>query len=158
MIFIDCKKLWKERELIDYMSRNLSKKNREEAELLYPTWSISELLTSLAVSSDWGFALLDEQNNPYGIGGIANDGNIFFVVREELDTANNISALKQARKWLAKRLENYPELWGYCWEKSEDSMRWMRWLGFDFAPTDSPANMKVGEHTFIYFRLRRSKK
>lgn len=158
MEFRDYKNLWKEEKLIDYMVTHLSEKNREEAELLLPTWTIREILEALSMSAEHGFALFDDKGDPYGMGGIASDGNIFFVVREELDMTQNISALKQARKWLAKRLRTYLEIWGYCWEKSTQSMEWMRWLGFDFAPSDSPANKTVGADKFIYFRIRRPRK
>lgn len=158
MEFRDYKKLWKEEKLIDYMAARLSQKNREEAAILLPTWTIREILDAFAASAEHGFALFDGAGDPYGMGGISHDGNIFFVVREELDMDTNISALKKARKWLAERLKTYPELWGYCWERSTQSMEWMRWLGFDFAPPDSPANKTFGGEKFIYFRLRRSKK
>ena len=43
-------------------------------------------------------------------------------------------------------------------EYEESIINDVRWLGFDFAPADSPANMTVEGHKFIYFRIRRSKK
>lgn len=158
MQFRNYKKLWKETGLLEYMAENISEKNREEAAILMPEKEILEILAESAEKADFGFAIFDDAGMPYGLGAIFDDGNIFFVVREDLDMTTNISALKQARKWLRTRLEKYPEIWGYCWEQSTESMRWMRWLGFDFAPPDSPANMTVEGHKFIYFRIRRSKK
>lgn len=158
MQFRNYKKLWKETGLLEYMAANISEKNREEAAILMPEKEILEILAESAEKADFGFAIFDDDGMPYGVGAIFGDGNIFFVVREDLDMTTNISALKQARKWLRARLEKYPEIWGYCWEQSTESMRWMRWLGFDFAPSDSQANMTVEGHKFIYFRIRRSKK
>lgn len=158
MEFKNYKKLWKEDKLLAYMTEHLSEKNREEAEILFPTWSIGEILNRFAESSETGFALIDDDGNPYGLGGISSDGSIFFVVREELDMRNNISALKKARKWLNARLRYYPEIWGYCWEKSTKSMEWMRWLGFDFSAPDSPATKVMHGEKFYYFRIRRRQK
>ena len=100
MQFRNYKKLWKETELLDYMAKHLSEKNREEAAILLPAMSIDEILKQSAGSADLGFAIFDADGNPYGLGAINEEGNIFFVVREELDMTANISALKQARKWL----------------------------------------------------------
>ena len=111
MQFRNYKKLWKETALLDYMAEHLSQKNREEAEILLPTMTIHEILDYSAGRADLGFAIFDDEGNPYGVGAINEEGNIFFVVREQLDMTTNISALKQARKWLRARLEKYPEIW-----------------------------------------------
>lgn len=157
MEFRNYKNLGKEHKLIDYMAENLSEKNREEAALLFPTWEIKDLLGAFAGASPSGFALFDKNGDPYGMGGISDDGNIFFVVREHLDRPDNCAALKRAWNWLGERLRFYPVIWGHCWEKSTESMRWIRWLGFDFAPPDSPANKNIDGENFIYFEIKQRK-
>lgn len=144
-------KLSKEKDIIEYIAQHLSHQNREEARIVAPFTSIRELLTLEAEAAEKGFVIFDSDGNPYGIGGIRPDGRIFFLLCEGTTSNMHVSALKAGSRWLKEQLAHYRRIDGYCWEENKLSMRWMAWMGFDFAPADSAATIELGGHRFLYF-------
>lgn len=139
---------------IKYIADNLSKQNREEAAILYPDWDIYDLLHTYCNSVDIAFIILDDEGNPYGLGGISDTNSIFFVVRENLDRRMNIKLLRVMKKRMKYFLRYRPLIWGKVWDKAKQTMRWLPYMGFTIYPSCDSRTGRAGKDNFLYFEMR----
>lgn len=145
--------LGRQKKIIRHIAENLSKQNIEEARLIAGQGaSPLMLIAQCAENSETGFVLFDGDGDPHGIGGIAKDRSIWFVLTEDHTQAMRVSWLKNGRRWFERQLDKYGAIHGYCWEKNELSMKWMRWFGFDFTAPDSEATQIINDEKFLYFQ------
>lgn len=142
----------KHRKALKYVAENLSEENKAELYIRDETADPAKALAEVAFESDIGFICYDKNGNPRGAGGVLPTRNIWFVVTAGLTKSETVPWLKRAREITAELLTKHRPLWGHCLESNELSMMWMKWCGFDFAPTDSPANYEIDGKRHIYFQ------
>ena len=141
----------KESRILEHIAQNLSHQNREEARLLFPGVPLRLLIDEQAASTASGFAIYSTAGEPCGIGGLFENGTIWFVVTENAKDELHVSWFKHARRWLAKQHEKYHRIEGYCWSKNTLSQEWMRFMGFDIAPEYTAATKEINGEKFLYF-------
>ena len=155
MTFRTFSQLGKEEATIRHIAQNLSEQNRQEAELIYPSYPLTSLLMNQASHSKHGFVIYTKKGAPCGIGGIMGGGRIWFVVTESAKDELCTSWFKQGRAWLKERLTGYHRIDGYCWEKNTLSQNWMRFMGFDITTKDNAATLTINGENFLYFMQTR---
>ena len=145
--------LAKNTRIIKAIADNLSNQNRGEVRLLFgEDASPFIVLKEQAEATESGFVLFDDDGRPHGIGGVMKNRTVWFVLSENHTRAMRVSWLKGGFRWFSKQLEKYHNIHGYCWEKNELSIRWMKWMGFDFAAPDSEATATIANEKFLYFQ------
>lgn len=155
MTFRKFSKLGKEVKIIKYIAANLSEINRIEAALWCPDSTVEEALMEQAKLSEKGFVLYanTETAEPCGIGGVLPNGQIWFVITEDAPEKMQVSWFKHTKKWLAERMNFHHRISGLCWEHNTLAMKWMRFMGFEFADITSEATQEVAGEKFLYFTM-----
>ena len=147
--------LYKQTDAIKEISEHLSEQNKNEIRLVYgQDVSFYSALIDQASMTEEGIILLAD-GKPKGIGGIMKDRSVWLVVANDLTLADHIAFLKNGVKWFKKQTAKYGTLYGWCWAKNLLSMKWIRWLGFEFADEKSAATKFLGEEVFLYFQKTR---
>lgn len=144
--------LHKQKKLLKYVADNLCEQNLEEAKIIFGDIKPLDLLIGQAVSTVTGFVVFDAEGNPRGMGGINADHSVWFVLTEGCSRVEYVPWLKAGHTWFKEQLAVWRNLWGYCLKENTLSMKWMKWLGFDFAAEDTAATWIYNGRTFLYFQ------
>lgn len=142
----------KHKKALKYIAERISKENKTEINIIMPDTDIEKALFECAKASKTGFFFFDFEGNPRAVGGVTETKNVWFVVTKNLTKRELIPWLKKSRCLIQELTKKYSPLWGHWYEKNTLSKLWLDWSGFDFAPHDSPANIEVEGHRFIYFQ------
>lgn len=139
-------------EIIKHISDNLSDINRQEVKILFKEGaSVYDALISQAAATETGLVLFNDKGDPCGIGGIFSNHSVWLVVTDNLTRSDHVSFLKSGRRWFNEQAEHYRSLFGYCWSDNTLSMKWIKWLGFEFDPLESTSTWYVNGVPFLYF-------
>ena len=144
--------LVREKKIIRFIADHLSEQNKNEARLLYGDVSFFNVLMDEAEATETGFVLFSDTGEPRGVGGICENKTSWFVLTEHTTTELHVAWLKHGRRWFAEQLAKYGRVYGYCCVDNTLSMKWMKWLGFDFAAPDSEATATINGKKFLYFQ------
>ena len=147
--------LYKQTPAIKEISEHLSEQNKNEIRLVYgQDVSFYSALLDQSSMTEEGIILMAD-GKPKGIGGIMKDRSVWLVVADDLTLADHISFLKNGAKWFRKQTAKYGTLHGWCWSKNLLSMKWIRWIGFEFADITSAATKTINDEVFLYFQKTR---
>jgi hypothetical protein len=142
---------------IDWIARNMRKADVEEAAAATDTGPCRALRESL-VRSDlaWTGLVDDRPVCMYGVCPIdilGGKGSPWLLGTDEVERYA-VTFLRANKRYVAQMLDLYPHLENYVDVRNELSIKWLRWLGFQFDPQPIPYG--VWEMPFFRFRMERT--
>lgn len=140
------------KKALKYIAENISEENRTEIGILAPDMTVEAALLECATSSEIGFFFFDADGNPRAVGGVSDNRCVWFAVTAGLSRREIVPWLKKSRELISTLLRKYRKIWGRWYQKNILPKIWLDWCGFSFAPEDSPANVEINGHKFIYFQ------
>jgi len=105
----------------------------------------------------WSVLIGDEVVAIFGVGHVKNQpkvGRVWFLASEEIYKISR-QFLMESKKWVMEMMVGHDELQNYVSARNETSIRWLKWLGFEFV-TLRKGFGKSGED-FWLFKMRSNK-
>jgi hypothetical protein len=119
---------------VEYLSKNLSKKDQDELWASLGMENYAALSWSFFASKECNTIIMPD-NSVAGIFGISNPSKGVgcpWLMGTNRIPEITIPFLKQSRKWVEKQNNKYPLLMNYVDERNDVAIKWLSFLGFTF--------------------------
>lgn len=116
---------------VNYIAVNMRSKDAAECRAggLEPLAALQNSLDR----SEWKWLIEDQYSNPVGFVGVTKSGCVWLLGTEQLISSREFIRQSRVIKDYIFEVTGHEMLWNLVWVYNHEHVRWLEWLGADFA-------------------------